>query len=410
MGRPKVNIILSQGGLGLIGPSDFGMSALLVAAPVAPLAGYGVAFTLKNSAQAKLAFAQVGNEAVVKAIVEGFYAEAPEGTPVQVLAMAATTTLSTLLTSANADKALNLGGGRVRLLSAVKFPGVSYVPTVANGFDGDVHTAVTAGQLVADDWFSKKQPFRFFVEGFGFTTAADAKDYVTGTTPNAHIVVGNIDSSTAQVTLLAMGRAAKVSPQENIGKVKSNSLTIKETAVVNIGATLVESMAGADLDSLYDKRYISFEKNKIASGYIFSDDNSLVAPTSDYNNLRYGRVIDNATRVVFSTYYLELKNDVDVDEKGRIALGIEKALENAVEQAIDQNMRVQLSKKKDSTADVQCLVNPDAVVYAALYNSNNIPAPNFNILQTNTVYLFVRLKPKGCLKYINIYLGYTATS
>jgi hypothetical protein len=118
-------------------------------------------------------------------------------------------------------------------------------------------------------------------------------------------------------------------------------------------------------------------------------------------------VIDNAVRVAFATYYKELKEDVEVDAGGRLAPVVEKALEAEIESAINQQMAAQLSKKESGFADVDCLVNPDPVQYAPLYAQNNI-TPNFNVQDGGNVYLFLLLRPKGCLKQINIYLGFTA--
>jgi hypothetical protein len=411
MARSKVLIALMNGGLNLQAPSENGICVVLVASPVAPVAGYGVAFLVKSIAQVKTAFAQVGNEAVVTAFEKGFYAEAPEGTKVYILAMAAATTLQALFAAVNAEKALNEAGGAARLVAAIKFPGNTYVPTITTGFDVDVHNAVVDAQTLANSWFGKKKPFRFFIEGFAFSTAGAAKDYsgvIAVPNRNGHIVVGSIDGSTSQATLMALGRAAAMSPQQNIGRVKSGSLKIAESSVVNIGSVLVDKVPDVDLDTLYDKRYITFEKNAISSGYIFNDDNSLTALTDDYNNLRYGRIIDNATRIAYAAYYAELKEDVEVDEGGLLSSAVVKALENVIETSIDANMREQLSKKNDGTADVQCLVNPDFAANTAMYEANGITAPNFNILQTGMVYVFVKLRPKGCLKYINVFLGYTA--
>lgn len=408
MARPKVSISVSNGNLGLTGPAEFGTSVILVASPAAPVAGYSVPFLVRNKKEVSTAFAQAGNEPVVNAINNGFYAEAAEGTKVYILAMAATTTLATLLAAANANKALNMGVGDVRLLAAIKFPGGSYTPTITDGLDDDVVAAVTAAQTLANAWFATKKPFRFLIEGFAFADATDAKDYSAEANRNGGIVIGNIDGSTALATLLALGRASKSHPQQNIGRIKTGSLAIAENAVVKIGAITVEQMADADLETLWTKRYITFERNETGSGYVFNDDNTLTSLEDDYNNFRYGRVIDNATRIAYTSYYKELKEDVDVDEDGRLAAVVEKALETTIETDIDAAMRPQLSKKNDGTAAVECLVNPDPTQYAQLYIANNITDPNFNILQTNQVYLFIRLKPKGCLKYLDVYLGFTA--
>jgi Protein of unknown function (DUF2586) len=409
MAYPKVDITITNGNLGLQGPSENGISVLVVATPVAPVAGYGVAFLIKSAADAKIAFAQVGNEPVLAAINEGFYAEAPEGTLLYILAMAQTTPMATLGAAVNIEKALMMAGGKARMASVIKFPAGTYVPTIAGGFDNDVDATVVVMQAVANTWQLKNKGFRFFVEGYAFTTVAAAKDYAAATYRHGAIVVGSVNNSTATATLLAMGRAARVTPQRNIGRVKSGSLNIADAIPVKVGAVSADLVPNADQVTLHNKRYISFAKNEIASGYIFTDDNTLVIATDDYNNLRHGRVMDNAQRVTFETYYEELKDDVDVDENGKLLTIIKTALETKVETSIDAKMREQLSKNTNGSAAVTCLVNPDPVQYAALYSRNNI-VPNFNIIQSETIYVFIFCRPKGCLKIINIYLGLTATA
>lgn len=252
-----------------------------------------------------------------------------------------------------------------------------------------------------------KKPFRILLEGFAFTTASAALDYSTNTKRNVAIVVGSIDSSTAKLTMQLLGKASKQSPEQNIGRVLSGSLNIAATAVVKIGSVVIENVPVADLEVLNSSRYMSIERNEVAAGYIVTDDNMLTALTDDYNSLVNGRVIDNAVRVTFNTYYKQLKNDVEVDAGGRLDTVVEKALENAIESDIDQYMRTQMSKKKDGTADVECLVNPDATAFAPLYAANGITDPNFNILQTGQVYLFLNIRPKGMIKTLNIFLGFT---
>jgi len=411
--RPDVIIGLSNGGLNIQPPSEFGTAVLIMATPAAPTAGYGVAFEIKSIGQAKAAFAAAGNADVLKAIIEAFYGEAPEGTKLFVVCLAQVTTMTAMAAAAVAELGLNKAGGQARLVAICKQPAAGYVPDVVEGFDGDVHTATAAMQALANTWLGKKMPFRFFIQGFAYTgVPADVKDYKTTAFRNGHIVVGNVGGNNAAgslfATLLALGRAARIQPQQNIGRIKSGSLNINQTYMVRIGATEADKVSDADLNTLHEKRYITFEKNKIASGFVFNDDNSTTVETDDYNNLRNGRVIDNAVRVAHATYYNELKEDVEVDAGGRLAPVVEKALETQIETAIDQQMRSQLSKNAESSADVECLVNPDPFEFAALYTKNGIDNPKFNVFDGGNVYLFISLRPKGCLKRINIFLGFVA--
>lgn len=407
--RPGVNVIVTNGNLNLAPANENGTSVILVASPAAPVAGYGVAFQVSTLDEVKTAFAQVGNEPVIEAFEKGFFAEAAEGTKVYVLAMAQATTLETLFAAVNAEKALNLAAGNARLVAAIKFPAGGYTPTVTNGFDQDVFAAATAAQTLGDSWGGKHKGFRALIQGYGFTNAGAALDGRTRTNNRVGIVVGSIADSTAAATLLALGRAAKVNPQVNIGRVKSGSLNIAAADAVKIGATAADAVSDADKNLLHDKRYITFERNENAPGYVWNNDQMFTAVNDDYNNLRYGRVIDNAQRVAYKAYYEELKDDVEVDENGRLDAVVEQALALKITRRLDIDIPGQLSTKKDGSSDAVVLINPDPVEYASLYSKNSINSPNLNIIQSETLYMFLFLKPRGSLTYINVYLGLTAT-
>ncbi|SEW01937.1 hypothetical protein SAMN05428988_1314 [Chitinophaga sp. YR573] len=407
MGRPGLTINLMNGGLNLKAPSVFGTSAVIISSPVAPVAGFGVPFVVNTILQATAALGQVGNEEALQAITDYYFAEAPEGTKLYVMCLAQATLLATAATAVNADKVLNAGNGDIRLLSFIKFPAEDYEPVITNGFDVDVHNAVVAAQTLCNAWLAKDKPFRAFVDGFGFVDTNTAKDYVAASDRNISIVTANIDGFTQFATMLVMGREAGIEPQQNAGRILDGSLNISETAVVKIGAIKVDDMSSVDLDTLFNKRYITIEKNEVDSGYVITYDSTLTAPTDDYNNLRYGRISDNITRIIKATYYTQVKNDVNVDSGGRLSVIVEKALSDSIVQNIDNEIRSQLSLNPNGSAAVIALVNPAADKYAALYAANGISNPNFNILQTGGVYIFVQYRPKGSLDYISVYQGFT---
>lgn len=413
MTRPGVDINLLNGQLGIEGPSENGITALVLGIPAAPTGtAFGTAFIIKSKAEVIAKFADPLNAAVVTALNSAFYGEAPEGTELHITCLINTNNLTTLAAAANTEKSLNSAAGKARLVSVIRWPDGAYTPTVTNGFDVDVHNAVPVLQTLANTWLAKKQPFRFLLPGYACDgVSANAKTYATETYRNGGIVVAELNASSQNATLSVLGRLARVSPQVNAGRVKSGSLNVPAAWALTIGGTAIKSVADSTLDGYWSKQYITLEQNQIAAGFIVTDDNTLTAPTDDYNNFRYGRVVDNAVRIAYSTYYLELKDDVDVDENGRLSKVAEKSLETAVETNIDASMRAQLSKKASGAADVKCVVNPDYATNIAVYNQNGITsAPNFNLLQTGKTYLFLKLKPKGCLKFIYVFIGYTPTS
>lgn len=402
-----------NGQLGILPPSDNGTAFVVIASPAAPTAGYGTAFLITSIADAKAAFANVSNAAVLNAFVKGFFGQAPEGNKVYVLCMARTTTLTTLADPANAEKALKMAAGAARLGAFIKYPDPgTYTPTVTNGFDAEVHTAVTAVQSLAATWFGKKQPFRAFIEGYACDgTHGNALDYSQTTNRNCFIVAGEVNGDAGMATMIALGRAVASAPERNIGRIKSGSLNIDASYAVTIGGSNVNTVSDATLEGYYAKRYITIEPNKSAAGYVFTDSIALTAPTDDYFCLEYGRVIDNMVRVTNATGYFELKDDVDVDEEGRLAKVEELALQDAIENAIANTMGSQLSKNRDGSVAVTILINPDTTTYAALYAANNIANPNLNIIQNGgKIFVFAKGRPKGCMRDIEFFLGYTSTN
>lgn len=408
MARPKVNISTTNGNLGGLAPNADGVCGLIMAIPQAPVSGFGTPVLIKSKKQAAEELAQATNAQALTAINDGFFAEAAEGSKLYCLFVAAATTMEDMLLPANADKLLTFSHGSISLLGLAKFPDSGYTPVVTDGIDADVVKAADAAQILSAKWFDLRKPFRALLHGFGFTNAAAVKSYTAEKKDNVGIVLGAVNGNGPHALLLALGRASGMPVQRNIGRVKSGSLKLQDSAVVKIGDKNVEALDSVDLDTLWEKRYITFERNEAAPGYLFNDDNMLGAPTSDFSSLRNGRTIDKAVRIAYEVYYNELKNDVDVDDKGRLSGAIEAALALNIQEAIGRGMAGEISLNNDGTPAVEALVNPDPTTYAGLYSAAGIDSPDFNILSTNLVYIFVRIRPKGCLKYIDVFLGYTA--
>jgi Protein of unknown function (DUF2586) len=408
MARPKVNISTTNGNLGGLTPNVDGVCGLIMAIPAAPASGYGTPVLIKSKKQAAEELADETNALALAAINDGFFAEAAEGSKLYCLFLAPTTTLEAMASAANGGKLLSYAAGSISLLALAKFPAANYTPVVTDGIDQDVVKAVDVAQTLASAWFEQRKPFRCLIQGYAFTTPTAVKSYASDKKDNVAIVLGAVNDNTATALLLALGRASNLPVQRNIGRVKNGSLHLSESASVKIGAKLMSEVDNVDLDSLWEKRFITFERNEAAPGYLFNDDNMLGATTSDFSSLRNGRTIDKAVRIAYEVYYNELKDDVDVDSNGRLSAAVEAALAQGIEDAITYRMAGEISENDNGTAAVEALVNPDPVQYVALYSAAGIDAPNLNILSSNQVYIFVRIRPKGCLKYIDVFLGYTA--
>lgn len=243
MGNPKVNVVFGASNLGISAADASGIFGLMASVLAAPTAGYGVPFLIKSKAQAKAAFADPLNVGILKAITDGFYGEVSEGSPLYITCFAATTSLATMADIANTNVGAlnNFSGKKLRAIGLVRFPASNYVPTIIEGFDGDVHDAVIKAQEQATAWIQQYKPLEFLVEGRSFTDATTAKDYTVTINKNVHIAIGSEGGNSAISVLRALGKKAANAVHRNFGRVKSGSLNIAQDAVVVLGQKLVST-------------------------------------------------------------------------------------------------------------------------------------------------------------------------
>lgn len=401
MSNPKVTVILGASNLGLAAADETGTMGLLASIPAAPTAGYGVAVLIKSKAQAKAQLADALNAGILAAIEKGFYGEVSEGSPLYCLFVANTTTLTQLADTDNGHfaKIDTLAGKKIRTVAVVRYPADAYTPTITTGLDEDVLTAVTKAQELADVRLATNKMLTVLVEGRGFTNATDLKDFATETAPQVGLVIATEDNNSGISVLRALGKKAANPIQRNIGRVKSGSLNIASNVVIKLGSTAYGSVSVDDLNTLHDKRVITYLVNEDAPGYIFNDDITCVIATSDYGTLSNNAVIGEAMRIAYQQYYKTMKDDLDVDENGRISAAIEKNLQQDIIDAV-------LNSIGDNISGVDALVNPDTTTSAALYAAANISNPNLNLTSSGKLYVFLTIRPKGYVKDVSVLLGF----
>jgi len=402
MGNPKVSVLLSNSNLN-IKPADLsGVMGIIAAIPVANTSGYGVPVLIKSKIDAAVELADPDNAGILAAIQNGFFGEVLEGAPLYCIFVANTTSLSAMADTDNpyVSNLKNFSGKTLRAIAFVEYPAGTYVPTITNGFDEDVHAAVIKAQLQATAALQAYKPIEMLIQGYGATTAAAAKDYSTLANNNVHIVVAAEAGDTVIPVLRALGKKAAGRPSRNIGRVLSGSLNIVDGTVINIGTNLLATIDPTNLDTYHDKGYITYVVNENAAGYIFNDDVSLCNPTSDYSTWANNAVIGEAMRIAFTNYYQTLKDDVDVDPTtGRIDTSVEKNLEQSIIDKINAGL-------SSSISGVDVKVNPDTTQYAALYSAASIDNPNLNLTSGGKIYVFLTGTPKGYIKSVTVALGF----
>jgi hypothetical protein len=183
---------------------------------------------------------------------------------------------------------------------------------------------------------------------------------------------------------IALGKAAAVPVNRNIGRVKDGPL-----AMVNVDFSSGDAynvFTDADRDTLNDKGFIFFRSHIGKSGYYFNDDHTACVLTDDFAFLNRGRTLDKATRITRSVYLEDLLDEVQLDaETGKLNAASIKHYQASVEKAINEQMTA--SKE---IVGVSAYVNPDQ-----------------NILSTDKIVTELDIIPTGTARVIECTVAYS---
>ena len=397
MQLPRVKIQFLTGQLGTVGDSPDGLFALVCGA-----AAVGSMFTLNtayevtsmDSVQA-LGLSEENNEVLWKHLSE-FYDEAGAGVKLVVMGVSPTTTMTALLDYTKTS------AGSVRWLvekenGALRGVGVTNVnmlssETSQEGIDKDVLTAAAKAQQLGE-WATTElyAPMVTLLEGRNYTEATELHDLTKETWDRVGIVVSDTKAGTDGACMgTLLGRAASVSVQRNIGRVKDGSLKPLE---MYVGEKKTEE-ASESVRKLYEKGYIVARKYVGRSGYYWADDNLACDPTEDYAKLALRRVIDKAYRTAYDTLLDMLLDELEVNEDGTLDTGVVKSWQQTVETAINRKMTAngELSSGSDGEG---CVCKIDETQ---------------NVLATSMVKVTLKVRPYGYARYVDVNLGFQVTT
>ena len=375
MAQPNVSFTIGDGNLGQIGQSLDGVALLIVngvsvAGKFALGDVIGPLYTPSDAASKGIDAAyDTTNSTEAFETIKNFYAEAGEGSELYVMVVSNTVTLAQMLdkTGNFAPKALQQLQGRIRLIGVKRNPAGGYTPTITNGLDADVHAAVTKSQELADAQLLVYAPIHTFIDGRSFSgTPGDLLDYrATGTSRSASIVLGTSKSSAGSSVGLVLGRAAKISVNRNIGRVKDGPVNSTYAGLTNAGA--ITTFTKTQLDVIHDKGYIFFNSMIGKTGFYINDDNNCMASTSDFNSVSASRAIDKAIRVSYNILSNELKDDVEVDPAtGQLPVAVTKYYESVINAGLDQMVAAQELSAGKSTVPVAQNLNQSKQLTATI--------------------------------------------
>ncbi|MBN1250685.1 MAG: hypothetical protein JXA16_01020 [Bacteroidales bacterium] len=392
MGLPGVTINVENGTLGSVSGTNDGITGMI-------LSGVAVAeqialnepkqiFSLKEAEDLGLDEAyDAANGVDVYKQIKSFYSEGDSGLELWIMLVSQTVTLTEMADKTDANNAIKLldaADGKIKVLAFSRVPDVSYVAVIVDGLDGDVFSAITNAQSLADYYASQMKPLRVVIAAREWTGVVSDLADLHERTDNRVVVslLGLGEGNKNGDVGIILGRLASLPVQRNIGRVKDGSLSI-ETAYLTDGNTLESKESG--ISAIYEKGYLFVRRYVGKSGYFFADDLTATSLTDDFSSTARGRVIDKAISLAYATYINEVNDEVSINIDGTLPAAYVKALQAAVENSINQTMTAE-----NEISSVKCLIET-----------------NQNVLATNKLMVSLKIIPVGYTKEFEISLGFS---
>ncbi len=394
MALPRVKITFENGALGGVAPSEDGVCGLVAyATAVSTTFELNTPYLitkLDGLVALGITSEATGVNAALYKTVKEFYSEAPDGTKLWVMGVAASTTIANLTDKANniISPLLMAARGSINILM-LKVASAAE-PTMSGSIDGAVLTAVTNLQALAEDWtVNKYAPFMCLVEALSYNgVAASLPDLTARSDNRVGVVLGDsVTGSAGAAVGLVAGRLAAEPVQRSLARVRSGAIKAETMYIGTNQAELGDPDVANDLGYIVPRTFVG------KSGYYWSDDHLATGASDDYCAIPRRRVIDKAYRIAYKTLVDEIAENVPVDTEGKLAAFHCKGVETSVESAIVNSMTSEgnLGNDPDNASDlgVQCYIDPDQ-----------------NILATSRLEVSLKVKPYGYSKYIDVKLGF----
>jgi hypothetical protein len=394
MALPRVKISFENGALGGVAPSEDGVCGLVAyATAVSTTFALDTPYLitkLDGLVALGITSEATGANAALYKTVKEFYSEAPDGTKLWVMGVAASTTIANLTDKANniISPLLMAARGSINILM-LKVASAAE-PTMSGSIDGAVLTAVTNLQALAEDWtVNRYAPFMCLVEALSYNgVAASLPDLTARSDNRVGVVLGDsVTGSAGAAVGLVAGRLAAEPVQRSLARVRSGAIKAETMYIGTNQAELGDPDVANDLGYIVPRTFVG------KSGYYWSDDHLATGTSDDYCAIPRRRVIDKAYRIAYKTLVDEIAENVPVNTEGKLAAFHCKGVETSVESAIVNSMTSEgnLGNDPDNASDlgVQCYIDPDQ-----------------NILATSRLEINLKVKPHGYSKYIDVKLGF----
>lgn len=378
MSLPKVSIIFTDGNLLKDIAAIDGIAGIMGTVQTVGLIGvHKIVYSLKDAETQ--GFTAVAEPDFHRHLRE-FYAEVAGNQELHIMGVEDTMTMTQMLDKDNENGAVKLlksAKNRIRLLGVFRKPDAGYDAGAAF-YDADCETALNKTTAFVEDQHTKFNYLRCLVEGrVNDDTSVDILEPKTLEADYGYLVVGgSVNDGSASIGT-ALGRAVKYPAHVKLGKVANGPLKLSE---VYIGTNKIGDLL--NLSTLHESGIISFMNHPTKAGFYFGRD--LGASTGDYKLLVHGRIIDKAALITVGTYVEQIEGEVDLIDDKIDPLDLAH-METTLSSQIMLSMSNQISGKP--------------II--------NIPE-NQDIVNTDTLNVSLRIRPKGYTTYINVDLGLTA--
>lgn len=385
---PRVKINYLNGLLGTVPESKDGLLGLVVLGATAVSTTFVLGkpyYILRPDDLAALGVNATNNARIVE-LVNQFYAEAEEGTPVYLIGISGTSMTTVLDVESGSMKAI-LQELRGALRGLIVASASTSSVTVTDGLDPDVLTAMPKAQALAE-WSADNLYAGIFVilEGRHFESAADAPDLTALAYNRVAVFIGDVAVSSIKAAVGTLAGRIAVSPvQRNIGRVASGALAPDK---MYIGASIVEPSMSV-VDTLYSKGYICPRAYVGLPGCYLVDDPMAVAATDDYAHLTARRTVDKAARIAYVTLLQFLLDEIEVNDDGTMQPAVLKSWQATVEDAINAQM---------TAAGELSMVNGSGCRFFI--------DPSQNVLATSKVQGALKVRPFGYARDIIVNIGF----
>jgi Protein of unknown function (DUF2586) len=334
--------------------NDRRVSGLIVSSPVIGLLAYKKTVQLYGLFDAEqygiTAKFDIDNNVNVYRHVREFFREAGEGVEVNLMIVAQTETLKTILEDVNGTMFKQLlidADFKIRQMSVALNPtafGVS-----VDGLLPDVFDCIPLGQGAANWAYDQFMPTHIFVEGYGLngisSVVPDLRNISNVLAPKVTVVIGqdwqyaDTKSGLAQKFAdvgTALGVCAAAGINQNIGDNEAFNLTDATK-----GAWLVPGLSNhktikevhAQLQTFENKGYVfgmtypglagvRFNNDHVCTPIIIDDENNM-----NEHTIAYGRMMDDCVRQIRTAYLPKIKKTYPVDKDGKLPTGVRVSLE-----------------------------------------------------------------------------------